>query len=68
MGNLGDRYLWRPEPRGPIYVRFSFRLPGDSKLHRFVKSAIRGATLPDRPAPSRIPGSAAAFDRYIKKA
>ena len=41
MGNLRvdrDRYLWRPEPRGPIYVRISFRLPGDSQVHRFVKS------------------------------
>ncbi len=38
MGNLGDRYLWRPRPHGPIYIRLAYRLPGDSKLHRFVKS------------------------------
>ncbi len=38
MGNLGDRYLWRPRPRGTIYIRLTYRLPGDSKLHRFVKS------------------------------
>ncbi len=38
MGNPGDRYLWRPDPRGPIFVRFAFRIPGDSEFHRFVKS------------------------------
>jgi integrase len=38
MGNLGDRYLWRPDPRGRIYIRFTYRLPGNGEPHSFVKS------------------------------
>lgn len=38
MGDPGDGYLRSPDPRGPIYGRFSFRIPGDPEPRRFVKS------------------------------
>lgn len=38
MGNADDRYLWHPRKTGSIYIRFQFKLPGDSQARTFVRS------------------------------
>jgi hypothetical protein len=36
--NLGNRYLWRPDPDGPFCIRVTLRLPGHARPYRLVKS------------------------------
>ena len=38
MGNADNQFLWRPRTAGPIYIRFTFSLPGDSTTHKFTRS------------------------------
>jgi len=38
MDSLGDKYLWRPNGVGPIFFRWTFKLPGQDKPRQFVKS------------------------------
>ena len=38
MRNAGNQYLWQPRKTGPVYIRFSFYLPGEDTPRRYVRS------------------------------